>query len=173
MRKHWLYLCYVVKHKWFVLLAGLHLQSRGWDELSLRQLILHDWSKFRPSEWLPYAEWFNGFRGGSWYEAPATLGKYVRKADFDRAWLFHQRRNLHHWQAWVLREDDGGTVPLEMPLCFVLEMIADWRGAGRAITGRDDVEEWYHRTKSGRLLHPKTLHIVETILGISEPTEHG
>jgi hypothetical protein len=32
---------------------------------------------------------------------------------------------------------------LPMPEKFVREMVADWMGAGRAITGRWDVNDWY------------------------------
>ena len=53
-----------------------------------------------------------------------------KQADaFKRAWLHHQRQP-HHWQAWCVVGDRGAIVPLPMPQRFVLEMVADWYGAG-------------------------------------------
>ena len=38
----------------------------------------------------------------------------VDDGSFDSAWLLHQKRNAHHWQYWVLLEDEGNTKALEM-----------------------------------------------------------
>jgi hypothetical protein len=54
VNKHWQYLKYVVRHKWFVLVAGLHVGAPLW------RLLIHDWSKFLPCEWRPYAAFFYG-----------------------------------------------------------------------------------------------------------------
>lgn len=48
------YLRYVIRHKWFVLIAGLRVGAPLW------RLIIHDWSKFLPCEWRPYAKFFYG-----------------------------------------------------------------------------------------------------------------
>jgi hypothetical protein len=51
-----------------------------------------------------------------------------------------------------------------MPRKYVLEMVADWTGAGRAISGRKDWRPWY-RENAGRLrLHPQTRAMVEAML---------
>lgn len=162
MKKYWIYLKYILRHKWFVFKAGLKL---GVNPI---QLILHDWSKFLPDEFIAYAEWFNGYKivdknarrlgywiheHRSWYEAPESFEKAKRKQAFDRAWLKHQHRNPHHWQHWLLREDDGDLKVLEMPYKYRREMLADWIGAGLAITGKMEVWTWYERTKEHRLLH--------------------
>jgi hypothetical protein len=77
----------------------------------------------------------------------------------------HQHRNLHHWQAWVLRQDDGGTKPMPMPEGYAREMVADWAGAGRAITGKWKVRSWYDNNFEKMLLHPDTRKLVEELLG--------
>ncbi len=51
--KYLQYFWYVVRHKWYVFLA---CRAEG---LYWRGLI-HDWSKFRPSEFFPYTEHFYG-----------------------------------------------------------------------------------------------------------------
>jgi hypothetical protein len=52
--KHLRYLSYVVCHKWFVFVAGLKTGAPFW------RLLIHDWSKFMPSEWRPYVLSFYG-----------------------------------------------------------------------------------------------------------------
>jgi len=151
------YLSYVVSHKWFVLLAGLKVGAPLW------RLVIHDWSKLTPSEWRPYVLSFYG----PW--------KYADRpphvvAAFDRAWLHHQHVNPHHWQHWVLREDSGAVKRLEMPEHFAREMVADWMGAGRAITGRWETAEWYAKNRDKIEMHPNTRVLVERLLAPTEST---
>jgi len=61
-----------------------------------------------------------------------------------------QSASLQHW---VLREDDGKTKYLEMPDNFAREMVADWCGAGRAITGKWEVWKWYEKNRERIMLH--------------------
>lgn len=153
MIKHWLYLSYVLRHKWFVMLACFR---RG----LIWQGIFHDLSKFTPGEWIPYANFFYGPRSKT---RTQTEGERVA---FDTAWLRHQHRNPHHWQHWVLREDNGGTKTLPMPLRYIKEMLADWEGAGRAITGKVEYVSWYMKNRSNILLHPDTERQVHLMLGV-------
>ena len=129
MKKHLKYLRYIILHKWYVAMECFKfgLYWRG---------IKHDWSKFLPSEWFPYVESFYGNRSG-----------FGVKEKFDKAWLLHQHRNSHHWQHHILREDSGATKILQMPYEDALEMYCDWVGAGRAITGKKDVREWYGKIR--------------------------
>jgi len=97
---HLRYLRYLVRHRWFVM---LECWKRG---LYWRGLV-HDLSKFLPSEWFAYARHFYGPKpqadadGIIW----TTNADSMADAAFDLAWMRHQRRNDHHWQAFVLRED--------------------------------------------------------------------
>lgn len=149
------YLWYVMRHKWYVFLAGLKLGVPLWA------LIIHDWQKFTPTEWKPYVDYFFRYRGVK------NKPKDIKEA-FDVAWNHHQKYGPHHWQYWMLVYDDQDeTVIIEMPDRYRREMLADWRGAGKAITGRDDVIEWYsgRRERMTRVLHPNTLAWVEAQLG--------
>ena len=56
-------------------------------------------------------------------------------------------------------------VALPMPEKAVLEMVADWRGAGRAISGKDETKEWYAKNKDNMILHTATRNLVEKMLG--------
>lgn len=125
--KHLRYLRYLLAHKWWVAYAAVKmgLTPLEWPGLWWR-LLVHDLSKFRPSEWLPYAESFYGPH--EWKARPPGL-----KDAFNRAWLLHQQRNDHHWQSWCLLEDSGDFKILEMSANAEMEMLCDWAGAGRAI----------------------------------------
>jgi hypothetical protein len=190
---HLRYLRYIVRHKWFVLLAGLKTGAPLW------RLIVHDWSKFTPREWFAYARNFYGkspegiaeaeyerelastlaLGGGIGYghnqillfekSVRAQQIKERRLAAFNYAWLSHQHRNPHHWQHWILAEDtpsspSGKPLVLPIPDHFVHEMVADWMGAGRAITGKWEVREWYAKNRDKIQLAPQTREHVEHIL---------
>ena len=160
MRDHLAYLRYVLRHKWFVWLAGRAVGLSSWRGL------VHDWSKLLPSEWTPYVHHFYTPEGGRNHWLRDDLDD-----TFNRAWNYHQKRQPHHWQYWVLRFDDGQMLALPMPEVYVRELVADWAGAGRAITGRArETWEWYERNRHRMLLHPDTSALIERLLPlVSDP----
>lgn len=165
---HLKYLRYLLRHKWYVLVAGLRTGTPLW------RLLVHDWSKFLPSEWGPYVDYFYGPEPAVREERRRmdrlVLGYTLTRsgqevqAEFNRAWNLHQKRQPHHWQFWVLTQDDGESFPLPIPDHFVREMVADWAGAGRAITGRWEVCSWYAKNKNRMRLRTETRGQVEQIL---------
>jgi len=158
IQAHWKYLQYVLRHKWYVFLACLKYGL-------IWQGITHDWSKFLPSEWNAYVQYFYGNHEGN--------VKEQWKGKFDEAWNHHQKRQPHHWQYWVLMNDSGSVVALPMPDKFRKEMIADWRGAGKAITGKDDTPNWYIKNRDKMNLHPDTRKWVESQLGVKAEVVSG
>jgi hypothetical protein len=84
--------------------------------------------------------------------------------DFALAWNYHQKRAKHHWQYWVLTWDRGDSVPLPMPDKYAREMVADWWGAGKAITGNWDAQIWYLKHRGVIKLHEDTTKRVNAIL---------
>jgi hypothetical protein len=121
---------------------------------SLWRGLVHDLSKFLPSEWTPYVHAFY---------APDGSSRYMETPEFNRAWLLHQHRNPHHWQHWCLRMDCGYVAVLEMPREFAREMVADWIGAGMA-QGKPDTLAWYEQNADKMLLHPNTREMAEGLL---------
>jgi len=160
--KHLKYLNYVLKHKWFVL---LECWKRG---LYWRGLV-HDMSKFLPCEWNPYVNYFYGKPEDDITKGRLPGGVYKpedRGEAFDSAWLHHQKYNKHHWQYWILVKDTDGTRIMKMPKKYMIEMLCDWRGAGRAQgnTGSADWMEtkmWYEKNRNNMQLHPATRDHVE------------
>lgn len=156
------YLAYVLRHKWFVFIeccrAGI--PWRG---------FVHDLSKFSPAEWFPYVDHFYGKRAGTQRDATGYY-KPTNTGDrpFDYAWLHHANRNPHHWQYWAMpasAEDpsEGPVIIMEMPDACIREMVADWRGAGKA-QGHPDVAGWYAKNGSKMLLGSVTRKRVEDLL---------
>ncbi len=157
--KYLKYLRYIIVHKWYVFIEcwKFGIPWRG---------LLHDMSKFRPKEFFPYANFFYSpqlRRDPTGYYKPTDTGN----AAFDLAWLLHQKINPHHWQWWILPEDNGGMKVLEMPRQYILEMVADWTGAGR-VQGTSGPLPWYRANKNKMLLHIKTRDAIECILGYPE-----
>lgn len=145
MKPHIQYLWYVLRHKWFVLVAGLKTDAPLW------RLLIHDYSKFSRAEWSAYVHQF-------------YAKDRKRVGAFERAWLHHQNKNPHHWQYWVNLRYDGKHKPVVMPTKFAREMVADWMGAGRAITGHWDIDEWYAKNKGQMIIHPVTVVFIEAIM---------
>jgi hypothetical protein len=156
MIPHLRYLSYLLRHKWYVLRAGVVLGVPLW------QLLIHDWTKFTPVEWGPYVRHFYGSTA-----KPLDIGQgYMHErgddSAFDAAWEHHWRHNPHHWQYWSASGD--GTPPAPIPEAYTCEMVADWYGAGRA-QGNPDVSAWYNANGKKMLLHDDTRALVERLIG--------
>jgi hypothetical protein len=146
---YWKNFVKILRHKYYVFMCGIEL------DVSLWQLLIHDLSKFSPAEFIPYAKyWEGGARDGQ------------GKVNFDRAFLHHLHHNPHHYEHWILH----GT-PVPMPDKYIVEMIADWGGAGMAYSGRFDLKEWLekHWGRVSSQLHPQTREKVSKIVA----TQYG
>jgi hypothetical protein len=158
MRAHLQYFKYVLRHKWYVFRACLALR------VPIHQAIIHDWVKFLPVEWFPYVRQFYGPKPTEDQERlTLSLGIAIKTradiaADFDVAWNHHQKTQPHHWQYWLLitDSDDPRLRPIPIPQRFVLEMVADWWGAGMAITGKPELESWHLANKHKIILEDGT-----------------
>jgi hypothetical protein len=146
---YWRYFLYVCKHRWFVFLECLEVKLiwRG---------IIHDLSKFLPSEFKPYALYF--FSVG-----PPTVNA-AYKPMFDKAWLAHQHRNKHHWNHWVV--DQFKQEAVQMPPIYIQEMLCDWRAMSRTFGGT--IQEFYLKNKDKMIFHESTRKFIESELGIKE-----
>ena len=154
----WPYLWYVIRHRWFVMMECFkrRLVWRG---------IIHDLSKFRPSEFVPYMWHFApGIKTGrdeTGYYKPTDTGDSA----FDLAWFHHQARNDHHWQYWVFpSEPQEPDKVIEMSWQAATEMVCDWIGASRAQQATGTVQEWYARHGRRMLLGTETRGLVEQLL---------
>ena len=121
-------------------------------DMMVPQINAHDDSKWSDEEYQAYDDYFYGNRTPAVEEA------------FDLAWLHHQQHNPHHWQHWLLREDDGDCKALEMPKEYVIEMICDWWAFSWKKQKLTEIFDWYAMNKPKMVLHQNTLQLVENIL---------
>lgn len=115
----------------------------------------HDYSKNYSEEYDAYDKYFYGNNRSS---------KVVN--DFNRAWLHHIHNNPHHWQYWVLVNDDpkDGTIALEMDHEYVIEMICDWWSFSWKTGNLYEIFDWYDQHKERMILHKNTRKLVEDTL---------
>ena len=57
------------------------------------QGIMHDMSKYSPTEFIPGAKYYQG------NQSPNNIER--RKYGISRAWLHHKGRNRHHFEYWI------------------------------------------------------------------------
>ena len=135
-------------------LSDLGITSGDFSEAHWRAAE-HDRSKYDKEEYDAYDDYFYG--GNRSYQV---------KKNFDYAWLHHIHHNPHHWQYWVLINDDekDGTVALEMPKDCVLEMIADWWTFSWRDKDLFEILEWYEKHRKHMILHKNTRKLVSDIL---------
>ena len=103
-------------------------------------------------EYDPYAEYFYGEQTDE-----------VKKK-FDLAWLSHIHHNPHHWQHWMLQNDEDGLILLDMPYVFICEMVCDWWAFSWKNNNLHEIFDWYDKHKSGILLSDRTRLTLESIL---------
>lgn len=115
----------------------------------------HDDSKNYIAEYRAYDDYFYG-----------KNRSFTVVQNFNYAWLHHIHSNPHHWQHWVLINDDPneGEVVLEMPRKYAIEMICDWWAFSWAKDNLHEIFKWYNEHKDYIKLHPRTRAFVEDLL---------
>ena len=124
-----------------------------------RQGLLHDLSKYSPTEFLVGCRYYQGNRSPNNAEREAT--------GYSKAWLHHKGRNKHHYEYWIdYSVDPGeGIIGLKMPLQYVVEMFMDRIAASKTYQGdayRDSHPLEYYEKGAGRLgkmIHTKVFLI--------------
>jgi hypothetical protein len=115
----------------------------------------HDDSKTSEDEYNAYDAYFYG--GNRSYQVVQ---------DFNYAWLNHIHRNPHHWQHWILINDepDEGDIILDMPENYILEMICDWWAFSWQNENLYEIFDWYDKHKDHMDLSDKTRKTVKDTL---------
>jgi hypothetical protein len=160
MWQYWSHLKYTIRHKYHVMVACT-------KEGMILRGILHDLSKFTPSEFTGYANFFFNPDGSRKEDLDAN-SEEIKRA-FGDAFLHHQTSNAHHWQYWIKRTN-GHTVVNPMPADIAAEMICDWIGAARANYQNEPgiPLPWYKQNRSRILLHTDTRNYIEMKIGFRE-----
>ena len=154
---------YIENHKKNVFNAFLWLEANlpevfHYDEFKAECRYLcefsHDESKYSDEEYDAYDKYFYGNRS------------YEVVENFRKAWLHHIHANPHHWQHWVLINDnpEEGEIVLDIPNKYIIEMICDWMSFSLSKGNLYELFDWYDEHKKYMKLSDLTRDHVEDIL---------
>lgn len=145
----------VIIHKHHVRVAcfkmGLYMQG-----------ILHDLSKFSPTEFIPSVKYYSGTF------SPNVTDRILNGAS--RSWLHHKGRNKHHFEYWIdySARLDPPVKGCRMPMRYVAEMVADRYAACVAYNKENykqgDAWTYYSEGKDNLIIEEATRAVLEKAL---------
>ena len=147
----WLHFRTITRHKLLVMKycfrIGLYKQG-----------LLHDLSKYSPTEFLVGCKYYQGTRSPNNAEREAT--------GVSMSWLHHKGRNRHHFEHWVDYSLDGEHVIMgaRMPRKYVAEMVMDRISASRNYLGEEytyhgkgnEIQSGDHYSQGEAVVYPPT-----------------
>ena len=171
MKKYINYLKYILEHKKNVFIEC-------WKDKQYIHAFTHDLSKFSPIEFIPYAEWFQGYHGVKLEKdynheqlnnGMSNLSRnYLEcKNNFNKAWEHHYKNNPHHWDHWL---DENG-VPKPIPDRYLRQMLADWEAMG--LKFGDTAQAYYLNNYRKIKLDRDTRMELEMMLGLNDSLAHN
>ncbi|MDO4453929.1 MAG: DUF5662 family protein [Eubacteriales bacterium] len=129
-----------------------------------KQGLLHDLSKYTPTEFFVGCKYYQGDR------SPNNAER--EEKGYSAAWMHHKGRNKHHFEYWndYTLEKGKITAPVEMPRKYVAEMLMDRIAASRIYekeryTNHSPLQ-YFQRGKANYQIHPKTMRELEGLLRI-------
>ena len=150
----WNHLKTINHHKWLVMKSCFRLGM-------YKQGLLHDLSKYSPTEFMVGVKYYQGNR------SPNNAEREDK--GYTSAWLHHKGRNKHHLEYWLDYDlVNGGITGMKMPVKYVVEMFCDRVAASKnynkdSYTDRMPLE-YYKKGKAKALLHPESAALLEELL---------
>ena len=155
MNKYWEHFKTISKHK---ILVGYYCCKAG----QIKRGLLHDNSKFGPTEFFSSARYFQG--------TGSPIDKEKAEKGYSLAWQHHKGHNPHHWEWWIDNIGTRKNTPLKVPYPYVVEMLCDWIGAGKTYSKtkwtQNEPYEYYLKVRGERIIHPRTEKIIIYLLEI-------
>ena len=127
----------------------------------IKQGLLHDLSKYAPSEFIVGCRYYQGTR------SPNNAEREDK--GYSSAWLHHKGRNKHHYEYWIDYSIHGkGLAGSPMPEKYVVEMFMDRIAASKnymkeAYTDRSPLE-YYLGGAEYHVIHEDTKALLEKLL---------
>lgn len=123
--------------------------------------LLHDLSKYSPTEFIAGARHYQGTRSPN--EGEREMYGY------SKAWMHHKGRNRHHFEFWTdYNTKTKELMAIEMPQKFLIEMFCDRVAASKIYNGKNytdaDPLNYFLRAKKVRFMHRKTSDELELLL---------
>ncbi|MCR5665730.1 MAG: DUF5662 family protein [Eubacterium sp.] len=153
--KAWQHFKTVMRHK--------RLVRQGCFKVGLyKQGILHDLSKFSPTEFLVGAKYFQGD------VSPNNIERQEKGLSY--SWLHHKGRNKHHIEYWIdFGFEPGQTlVGMKIPKKYVVEMVMDRIAASKVYQKEKYTDEsswlYYKRGRDHLVMHEESRRLLEDML---------
>ena len=150
--KAWKHFCTITEHKIMVM--------RHCFKIGLyRQGLLHDMSKYTPTEFLPGCKYYQGYR------SPNNAER--EEKGYSAAWLHHKGRNKHHYEYWIDYSlgPVKGMTGMKMPNRYVAEMMMDRMAASKIYNGKNYTQHeplsYYEKGKDSYMIHDETRALLE------------
>ena len=121
------------------------------------QGLLHDMSKYSPTEFWESVKYFQGHR------SPIVSCK--EENGYSKAWLHHKGRNKHHYEYWY--DYNAPVKSPVMPFKYFLEMVCDSLAAGMVYRGKQWTKSYqltyWRKTKLKAKIHPKMIKLLDKV----------
>lgn len=129
-----------------------------------KQGLLHDLSKYSPTEFLVGCKFYQGTR------SPNNAEREVK--GYSAAWLHHKGRNRHHYEYWLdySINPEEGIIGMKMPVRYVVEMFIDRVAASKNYMKDKYTDqaplEYYEKgaARLGKMIHPETAELLHHLL---------
>lgn len=128
----------------------------------IKRGLVHDLSKFSPTEFIPGIKYFQGTRSPNEMERETN--------GFSQAWMHHKGRNRHHFEYWTDYNPKTRRIePVPMPEVFIYEMFCDRVAASKIYnksnyTDKCPLEYFMRGKKSRTMIHQETSDRLEFLL---------
>ena len=157
MNKVWKHFKTITYHKYLVAKGcfGVGLYKQG---------LLHDLSKYSPSEFWVGVKYFQGDRSPNNAERE-DIG-------YSSAWLHHKGRNKHHYEYWIdynsRAKAEDIMIPVPMPKKYIAEMVMDRIAASKVYMGKNYTDasplQYYYKGTDKAPIHEETRKVLLDIL---------
>lgn len=158
--KAWQHFKTITYHRWLVrqgcFRVGLYWQG-----------LVHDLSKYSPTEFLVGARYYQGNRSPNGAEREAK--------GYSEAWMHHKGRNRHHYEYWTdMNLQTREYAPVVIPRKYLVEMVMDRRAACIVYEGKKYTPgsplTYLLKSREKDLMHPETRRQLEYILTMLRDT---
>ncbi|MBO5050486.1 MAG: catalase [Oscillospiraceae bacterium] len=146
MGSAWKHFCTITHHRWLVR-QGCFKVGLYWRGL------VHDLSKYAPTEFLVGAKYYQGTRSPNAAER--------EEKGYSEAWMHHKGRNRHHYEYWTDMSPVTRTYEaVPMPRKYLAEMVMDRRAACKVYEGKNytpgSALRYFEKSRERTLMHPQT-----------------
>lgn len=184
MNKYWQHFKTITKHRHKVMWLCFRIRL-------YKQGLLHDLSKYSPTEFITSAKYYQG--------TSSPIDAEKKDKGYSLAWLHHRGHNPHHWEYWIdnigphetevqcqfrpsieteyqnklglgnrlftVKKYQSNPNAIDIPYNYILEMICDMVAAGQVYLGDEWTNksplEFYNKNKNYMLLTDSTRKLLE------------